>query len=518
MNNKKNKLLQDSNLKKSIERLYIQENLNKKEVAKRLDLSVWTLSNLIKGFGLQKDFKAIVKTREQTFQNKYGSDVTNASNLKEVKEKIGKKVKSSAKEANIKRKETKLSLYGDSNYNNIEKNKQTKLKHFGDINYNNRDKYKKTMIDKFGVDNGFKLIDTKENIEQNILNNKNYSNFFKELFLDRDKSIEFLKDKNYTYFDLMNIFNAPYYTVQVWATRLDLKKFINFKFEGKSHYEDEIVSFINSLGFNTITHDRKILKGQELDIYIPEKRVAIEFNGTYWHEESKVGKLYHFNKSYQCEQNNIRLIHIYEYQWQDAIKKEILRSIIRNSLGVNTNIIYARKCEIKELSKKDVEEFSNLNSLHQHRNASIYIGLFYNNELVELVSFGKAFFSQNNNIQYECIRSITKINTTVIGGMSKLFNYFIKKYNPINILYYVDYNTHNGNSMNKLNFKFISYSKGGMINVSNSKETIDKYGLVFGRRPDKYKEIKEYIEQGKIFTIYDAGVKKYIWTKEEKGK
>ena len=169
--------------------------------------------------------------------------------------------------------------------------------------------------------------------------------------------------------------------------------------------------------------------------------------------------------------------------------KNILKSIIKNSLGVNDNILYARKCEIKELSKKDVFEFSNLNSLHGHRNASIYLGLFYNNELVQIMTFGKAFFSKDNSIDYECIRSITKINTTVIGGMNKLFKYFINKWNPNKILYYVDYNTHIGNSMNKLEFEFINYSKGGIVNISNSKETIEKYGYVFNRKPQYHKEI-----------------------------
>ena len=386
------------------------------------------------------------------------------------------------------------------NYYNIIKSKDLLL-----------EKRKQTCIQKYGCDNPSKY----DNLN-NLIDNKNYSEIFKELFLDRNKSIEFLKDKEYTYFDLMNIFNAPYYTVQVWVTRLELKDYIKYNFEGKSHYEDDICTWLKEeLNINTIIkHDRKIIEGQELDIYIPDKNVVIEFNGNYWHSSEVINdKFYYFNKSYLCEQKGIRLIHIYEYQWEDSVKREILKSIIKNALGKNENILYARKCQIKELNKKDVEEFSKLNSLHAHRNASIYLGLFYNDELVELMSFGKAFFSRDNSIDYECIRSITKINTTVIGGMNKLFKYFINKYNPNKILYYVDYNTHNGNSMSKLGFKFINYSKGGMINISNSKETIEKFGYIFNRKPEKHKEIQEYVKQGKIFTIYDAGVKKYMWDK-----
>lgn len=498
--------------------LYITQDLNKDEVAERLGIKIYALSTLFKEYNIKKPMSAIVARRKCTSIEKYGVDNPSKSSL--VKSKISEKNKQVADTIVKKGKQTKLERYGSSTYNNVEKCIETKRVRHGDSHYNNREKYKETMLKNYGVDNWFRLESSIKANTDNVLERMDYSETFKSLFNDRELSIEFLKDKNYTYFDLMKILDIPYYTVQVWVTRLDLKVYINFNFEGKSHYEDEICEFLtNELKLdNILRHDRKVLCGQEVDIYIPEKNVAIEFNGNYWHSYDMISnKLYHFNKSYACEQRGIRLIHVYEYQWQDDIKREILKSIIRNAVGKNDNIIYARKCQIKELSKKDVEEFSRLNSLHGHRNASIYLGLFYNDELVELMSFGKAFFSRDDSIDYECIRSITKLNTTVVGGMNKLFKHFITNYNPNKILYYVDYNTHNGNSMSNLGFEFISYSKYGMVNVSNCKETIHKYGLIFGRKPDKHKEIQEYIKEGKVLTIYDSGVKKYIWSKDNNG-
>lgn len=179
-------------------------------------------------------------------------------------------------------------------------------------------------------------------------------------------------------------------------------------------------------------------------------------------------------------------------------------------MGINDNKIYARCCEIRELSSKDIIEFSNHNSLHAYRPASITIGLFYKQELVEIMTFGHAFFARDPNIDYECIRSITKLNTTVIGGMNKLFKYFINKYKPNKVLYYVDYNTHIGNSMSNLNFRFESYSQGGIINISNDLEVSKQFGNVFNRKPAKNAEIKKLTSEGRILTIYDAGVKRYI--------
>lgn len=94
--------------------------------------------------------------------------------------------------------------------------------------------------------------------------------------------------------------------------------------------------------------------------------------------------------------------------------------------------------------------------------------------------------------------------------MNKLFKYFINKYNPNKVLYYVDYNTHVGNSMSNLNFIFESYSQGGIINVSNDLETAKHFGEVFNRKPSKNAEIKKLTSEGRILTIYDAGVKRYI--------
>lgn len=365
-----------------------------------------------------------------------------------------------------------------------------------------REKTESNNIKKYG----FKYKCTKDLIE-------NHSETYLNVWHSKEKSIEYLTslDNKSSAEELALSLNCSINSLHLWVEKYDLGNYIKIT---KSSYEQELIDFINGLGFNIVRNSRKILDdGKELDIYVPDKKLAVEFNGNYFHSSEKIAKNYHYNKSIDCEKKGIRLIHVYQYQWLDLIKKEILKSIIVNALGKNTSMIYARKCEVKELKKRDVEEFSIRNSLHGHRNASIYLGLFYNNELVELMSFGKAFFSRDKSIDYECIRSITKVNTSVVGGMNKLFSYFINKYAPNKVLYYVDYNTHNGTSMGKLNFKLESYSKHDVINIANCKEIEDRFGYVFNRKPTINKEIQEYIAQGKILTIYGAGVKRYIWSK-----
>ena len=124
-----------------------------------------------------------------------------------------------------------------------------------------------------------------------------------------------------------------------------------------------------------------------MDIIIPSKNIAIEFDGLYWHNETKVNKNYHLNKTIECLTNGIRLIHIFEDEWVN--KKEIVKSRLNTILGNVTNKIYARKCEIKEISNETCKTFLDNNHIQGGINAPIRYGLFYNDDLVSVMNFCK---------------------------------------------------------------------------------------------------------------------------------
>lgn len=448
--------------------LYINKNKSHKEMQQILNLTSYSLDRLLEKYNIHKSRTQSSKAVQETKYLKYGG-----------KEAYDKYVAE-------KRKDTVIKKYGDL-----------------DLYYKNvAEKQKRTCIERYG----YKSYKTFESAT-------NCSELYSKLWNSYDESINYLSkfETKPTVNELSDQLNCSINSIHLWVEKYNLSYYVK---NIKSNYESEIYSFLKSLDIDNIKqNDRKILDGLELDFYLPDYKLAIEFNGNYTHSSLNKGTRYHFNKSFACEEKGIRLIHIYQYQWDNSYKREVLKSIIKNALGKNNSIIYARKCQLKELTKKEVEQFSIENSVHGHRNASIYLGLFFNNELVQLMSFGKAFFSRDNSFDYECIRSITKLDTTVVGGMNKLFKYFVNKYNPKKVLYYVDYNTHIGTSMNKLGFKFVSYSKAGLINVANCKEVAEKYGEVFNRKPHLNKEMTKLAKEKKLLTLYDAGVKKYIWTR-----
>ena len=279
----------------------------------------------------------------------------------------------------------------------------------------------------------------------------------------------------------------------------------------KSKCEEDIKYFLQSLNLSVLSRNREIIKPQELDIYIPDKNIAIEYDGLIWHSEKfSKDKYYHLKKTEECNKLGIRLIHIFEDEWLE--KENIVKSMLSNILGYNSNKIYARKCEIKEIGSEIAFPFLDENHIQGKCKAKYYIGLYYQNELVSLMTFGKTRQMKKYNNDYdntwELLRFCSKLNTTVIGGASKLLKYFIKKYNPKQIITYADKRWSNGNLYNKLGFVHTHDSKPNYYYVIGQKrENRFKYrkGELVKKGFDKNKSEHQIMIENGMYRIYDCG-------------
>lgn len=200
-------------LANQIKKLYIENNMTKQEVADTLDIGLSTLSRFFKELNIRKTNEEVSLLRQQTNLKRYGVD--NPSKSESVKTLISESNKLNASERVVKSKQTKLDRYGNENYNNTEKSKITKKVKYNNENYNNRDSYKSTMLTKYGVDNYFKLSSCVESNLKKLCENKEYTDLFTSMFNNRDVAIDFLSKNKYSYFKLSELFNAPYYTVQM---------------------------------------------------------------------------------------------------------------------------------------------------------------------------------------------------------------------------------------------------------------------------------------------------------------
>lgn len=111
---------------------------------------------------------------------------------------------------------------------------------------------------------------------------------------------------------------------------------------------------------------------------------------------------------------------------------------------------------MKEISLEEAREFCNRNHIQGYSASSIKLGLYYNNELVEVMTFRKPRF--NKKYQWELVRLCTANGFTITGGSSKLFNYFVKNYHPSSIISYCDNDKFTGKIYNILGFNECSHS------------------------------------------------------------
>ena len=282
----------------------------------------------------------------------------------------------------------------------------------------------------------------------------------------------------------------------------------------KSQMQNDLTDFIRTIYTNTIiSNTRKIITPYELDIYLPKDKLAIEFNGLYHH--SKADKDYHLMKTNMCESQGIRLIHIFEDEWVQ--KRKIVERKLLSILNSKSNSIYARKCIIKEISFIDKTNFLNNNHIQGTCNSKINIGLYYNNELVSIMTFSllrDALGNKDKNpTEFELVRYAT--SQSVIGGASKLLTYFIKTYNPTKIVSYADRRWSTilkSNLYDILKFKLIRktipnywyISKGKRIHRFNfTKQKLIKMGF------DKNKTEQQIMQENGYEIIYDCGHLKY---------
>ena len=277
---------------------------------------------------------------------------------------------------------------------------------------------------------------------------------------------------------------------------------------GISNREKEVCEFVKSIYDGEIVeNDRTIISPYELDIYLPDKKLAIEFDGVYWHNSENKSENYHLFKTNECEKQGIQLIHIFEDEWIN--KREIVEDRIKSILGVYDRKIYARKCEIKTISSKESNQFLEENHLQGGDNSYIRYGLFFEDELISVMTFGKPRF--NKNFDFELIRFACKIGTQVIGGFGKLLKHFTKNNINKSVVSYADRRYSNGNVYLKNNFSFIEISKPSYFYVRGvekySRYQCQKHKLknILGDNFDEELSETENMFFNGFYKMYDCG-------------
>lgn len=540
-----------------------QSNIETKEKRKLTNIEKYGVDNVAK-------LQEVKKKQEDTNLKIYGSK--SSFQNKDVREKWKRKVKEKYNVDHIfqldsfkeKSEKTSFEKYGVSHYvksdeyikKTIEKNrekygedwytqtneyidsskKSNNIK-FGKDYYSQTEKYKdsvkKTNIVKYNVDWYYQSDDFKEKSKISNLGkygsthytkSEDYKNYVKtdEYRKKRlDERISFYNDRGFEFISSEKIghvklkSNNCLHEFDIHPTNLQRRNLQNLVVcticnpidSKQSGQEVNVINWIQSL-YKIDTKVRDIIKPYELDIYIPDKKIAIEYNGLYWHSEIYKDKKYHLNKMMMCEDNKIDLIQIWEDDW--LYRNEIIKSIIKYRIGIIENKIFARNCKIEEIKdRKIVNKFFDDNHIQGSTNYNISIGLFNNDILVSCMLFNKP------KKEIELVRFCNKINTVVIGSASKLFKHFVKNNNIEKITSFADRSMFDGNLYEKLGFKFIHRTPPNywwvVDGIRKHRFTYNKQKLIkMGYDPLKT-EVEIMHELGN-YRIYGCGQDKWIWS------
>lgn len=314
------------------------------------------------------------------------------------------------------------------------------------------------------------------------------------------------------------------YNVSWEVMRRTLEEYeINIPIKYRSWGEQQLESFVRNLLPNIQINicDKTTIYPYELDIFLPEKKLAIEYCGLYWHSElTGKDKNYHLSKLQDCEQKGLRLLTIFEDEYQQT--PTLVENRIKHVLGIfNGKKIGARQTLVKEISSKEKNDFLNKFHLQGQDISAINLGLFYKEQLVSVMTFSKPSRArtskriiQQMNI-WELNRFATDYNYIVRGAAGKLLNYFVKNFQWSEIYSYADRRWSTGNLYHSLGFMQQSVSKPNYWYISkgySKREYRYKYAKYRLVEQGYDKDLTEFqIMNARGFTrIWDCGVIKFV--------
>jgi hypothetical protein len=398
-------------------------------------------------------------------------------------------------------------------------------------------KLKQTNIKKYGVDNPMKVESIKNKVSKTLSKN----NFNKSIMNERIlKYVEPLfSEDEYNGYNNKKMYNYRCKVCnQIFSDWIDasykrIPRCPNCFPKKKSRPELELLLYIKSVtNSKVIENDRNILGNQyELDIYIPDKNIAIEFNGLFWHSElNGKDKNYHLNKLNKCRELGITLIQIFEDEW--LYKTNIVKSRLSHLLSENNKkVIYARNCYVEEISNDFKREFLNRNHIQGSDNSVIKLGLWYptddGDELVSVMTFckpRKSLGHNSNKYDYELSRFANDLDYRVVGSFSKLFKYFERNYEWNSVITYADLRWSKGNVYLKNGFQYSHTSEPNywyFKRNSNDGKRFHRYGfrkqILKEKFPEIYNDNKTEIEmmrELKYERVWDCGNLVFIYERK----
>jgi hypothetical protein len=409
----------------------------------------------------------------------------------------------------------------------INKSKSTNIKKYGGVSpmssLDIRKKISETNLNKYGVKNIFEKKDyiqsqmEKKYGEKFFTKTDEYRKKMKIKYQEKYKDLNISKNDNDIIFECPNcsVTSIHDYNSFNYRTKHNINLCKSCVPPYQSSIESEFENFLNELNIPYIRHNRTLIAPKEIDFYLESLGIGFEMNGLYYHSEKFLDNDYHKSKWENCLDKKINLIQIFEDEWKN--RKNIIKEIILNKLNPKKESIYARKCQVHLIDNDIYKYFVENYHIQGYSAAKIRLGLFYENELVQVMSFSsnrKSLGSNSVDGNYEMIRLCSMLKYRIIGGSNKLLNYFEKNFKPNKITSYCDNRYFTGKSYTDMGFELVKITKPNYFYIKQNE--IKRYNR-FNFRKDRLVKLgldinsteKELMTKLGYLRIYDAGNKKF---------
>ena len=296
----------------------------------------------------------------------------------------------------------------------------------------------------------------------------------------------------------------------------------------KSSQEEAIARFLSI--FTTVDpRNRTILKPRELDVYLPEKNLAIEYCGMYWHSHGdkaseRADKHKHADKHRDCAEQGIRLITLYETEWLE--RPTAVKRLLRNAIGKSRGKLMARKCELRKVTNAAARVFYDKYHPQGGDGHGEHYALFWKGKMVACMRFvvGANDRGSAKRRVWTLGRYATRV--TVAGAASRLFKAFVTEHNPPVVKSFSDNRLFGGGMYEQLGFEleeevapdYLVWSqKIGLRPKSHYQrrhlqKRLQEHGVddAYDHTTDPRTETEMTYLMG-ARRIYDCGKKRWIW-------
>lgn len=379
-----------------LKELLVVQGLGASEVAAQMKVSVGTIQAAVKQYGLQKSKEAITALKRKTNKERYGVEVPLRSEVFRQKAvetcfaKYGCENALQNPEVIAKVKATKLRKYKRPGHPTsaaaLAKRAKTTRQRYGVANYAQRHRTEASIA----------ITADKASLEKFLID-------FKGKFSRKPVTAE-----------IAELLELSPTSLQALLQKWDLYKHIELY---RSKYEVELAQLFPTEYINT----RAVVSGEELDLYYPDYKLAVEFHGLYWHSYPWKPMNYHRDKYIACRKAGIRLIQIFEDEWLYS------RNIVTNTLNYllhrlpSREVVGARKCTVSEVTAATASRFMRDNHI-QGFCRGIYLALIYDSQPVAIMILNKPQLSRQGREQ----RSGLEISRFAVSGVKSVPGAFAK--------------------------------------------------------------------------------------------